>query len=66
MSGADVLALICNLPPGSIAQMQDLLGDSSPPPAVQSYRSEDLGIFFVQVLAEYADDALKAQLSFHA
>ena len=71
MSGADVLALIRNLPPDSIAQMQDLLGvrnscDSSPPPAVRFYRSEDLGIFFDQVLAEYADDSLKAELSSRA
>ena len=70
MSGADVLALIRNLPPDSIAQMQDLLGvrnsrDPSPL-AFRSYRSEDLGIFFDQVLAEYADDSLKAELSSRA
>ena len=70
MSGADVLALIRNLPPDSIAQMQDLLGvrnsrDPSPL-ASRSYRSEDLGIFFDQVLAEYADDSLKAELLSHA
>ena len=51
--------------------MQDLLGlrnsrDSSPPPAVRSCGSEALGIFFDQVLAEYADDSLKAELSSRA
>ena len=71
MSRADVLALIRNLPPDLIAQMQDLLGvrnsrDSSPPPALRSYGSEDLGIFFNQVLAEYAHDSLKAELTSRA
>ena len=71
VSGADVLALIRNLPPNSIAQMQDLLGlgnsrKPSPPLAVRSYGSEDLGVFFDQVLAEYADDSLEAELSSRA
>ena len=68
MSRADVLALMRNLPPDSITQMQDLLDvrnsrESYPPPAVQSYGSEDHGIFFDKVMAEYADDSLKAELS---
>ena len=65
MSGADLLALMRNLPPDSIAQMQDS-HNPSPLFAVRSYGSEDLGIFFDEVLAEYADDSLKAELSSRA
>ena len=61
-----MLALIRNLPLGSITQMQDLLGvrnshESLPPLA--PYGSEEPGVFFDQFLAEYADDSLKAELS---